>query len=118
MKEAAVVLGAVVGLAVAAKSKLFVAAAIAVLGFSSQAFAQSSTTSSCSDQIADLRQVERLNHQPTPEWQAQTYEGLMFSADLTQAEAKMRTATSMSAFWQFAVRSRICGDRQTWRIDS
>jgi hypothetical protein len=88
MKEAAVVLGAVVGVAVAAKSKLFVAAAIAVLGFSSQAFAQSSSTSSCSDQIADLRQVERLNHQPTPEWQAQTYEGLMFSADLTQAEAQ------------------------------
>jgi hypothetical protein len=70
MKEAAVVLGAVVGLAVAAKSKLFVAAAIAVLGFSSQAFAQSSST-----------------------------------------------ATSMSAFWQFAVRSRICRDRQTWRIE-
>ena len=88
MKEAAVVLGAVVGLAVAAKSKLFGAAAIAVLGFSSQAFAQSSSTSSCSDQIADLRQVERLNHQPTPESQAQTYEGLMFSADLAQAEAQ------------------------------
>jgi hypothetical protein len=88
MKEAAVVLGAVVGLAVAAKSKLFVAAAIAVLGFSSQAFAQSSSTSSCSDQIGDLRQVERLNHQPTPESQAQTYEGLMFSADLAQAEAQ------------------------------
>ena len=30
---------------------------------------------------------------------------------------KMRTATRMSAFWQFAVRSRICRDRQTWRIE-
>jgi hypothetical protein len=29
----------------------------------------------------------------------------------------MRTATSMSAFWQFAVRSGICRDRQTWRIE-
>ena len=70
------------------KSKLIVAAAIAVLGFSSQAFAQSSSTSPCSDQIADLRQVERLNHQPTQVWQAQTYEGLMFSADLVRAEAQ------------------------------
>jgi hypothetical protein len=111
------------------KSTLIAAAAIAVLGHSPHAFAQSlssgyatnhelsshygsntqprtgvrhdalaaisMTTSSahdasCSDQIADLRKVARLNHQPTPEtvWQAQTYGQLMFSADLALAEAQ------------------------------
>jgi hypothetical protein len=112
------------------KSKLIVAAAIAVFGLNSQAFAQSfssshgtghelsphfanngdardarighdsfATTSvttvparaaSCPDQIADLRQVALLNHQPTPEtvWQARSYAQLMFAADLALAEAQ------------------------------
>jgi hypothetical protein len=44
------------------KSKLLTVAAVtAILGLNSQAFAQSS---SCSDQIADLRQGARLNLHP------------------------------------------------------
>lgn len=110
------------------KSKLILAAAIAVFGLNSQAFSFSSshgtghelsshfanngdardarighdsfaTTSvttvparaaSCPDQIADLRQVALLNHQPTPEtvWQARSYAQLMFAADLALAEAQ------------------------------
>jgi hypothetical protein len=82
------------------KSKVIVAAAIAVFGLNSQAFADSlanvSVTrgsahpASCSDQIADLRQSALLNHQPMPEtvWQARTYAGLMFAADLALAEAQ------------------------------
>jgi hypothetical protein len=97
MKEAAVVLGAVVGLAVAAKSKLIVAAAITVLGFSSHAFAQSSSTSSCSDQIADLRQVERLNHQPTLEWQAQTYKWFAKFGISLAGTARSRTVIAARA---------------------
>jgi hypothetical protein len=54
-------------------------AAIAVLGLSSQAFAQSS--SSCPDQIAYLRQQGPINTAP------QTVDGLTFYADLTRAEA-------------------------------
>jgi hypothetical protein len=61
------------------KSKLIVAATIAVLGLCSQAFAQSS--SSCSDQIAYLRQQGPINTAP------QTVDGLTFYGDLTRAEA-------------------------------
>jgi hypothetical protein len=68
------------------RSKLIVAAAIgalytaiAVLGLSSQALAQSG--SSCSDQIAYLRQQVPVNTAP------QTVNGLTFYADLTRAEA-------------------------------
>jgi hypothetical protein len=61
------------------KSKLIVATTIAVLGLSSQAFAQSS--SSCSDQIGYLRQQGPNNTAP------QTLDGLTFYADLTRAEA-------------------------------
>jgi hypothetical protein len=52
---------------------------IAVLGLSSQAFAQAS--SPCSDQIAYLRQQGPINTAP------QTIDGLTFYADLTRAEA-------------------------------
>jgi hypothetical protein len=71
------------------KSTLIVAAAIAVLGVSSQAFAQSDAVS-CSNQIAELRHAALLNHQPTPEtvWRAQSYAQLMFAADLALAEAQ------------------------------
>jgi hypothetical protein len=70
------------------KSTLIVAVAIAVLAFSSQA---QSEASSCSGQIADLRQAALLNHQPTLETvRAQSYAQLMFAADLavrsTQAQ--------------------------------
>jgi hypothetical protein len=61
------------------KSKLIVAATIAVLGLSSQAFAQSS--GSCSDQIAYLRQQGPNNTAP------QSVDGLTFYGDLTRAEA-------------------------------
>jgi hypothetical protein len=61
------------------KSKLIVATAIAVLGLGSQAFAQSS--SSCSDQIENLRQQRPINTAP------QTVDGLTFYADFTRAEA-------------------------------
>jgi len=61
------------------KAKLIVAAAIAVLGLSSQAFAQSNT--SCSDQIANLRQQGPTTTAP------QTIDGLTFYGDLTRAEA-------------------------------
>jgi hypothetical protein len=61
------------------KSKLIVAATIAVLGLSSQAFAQSS--SSCSDQITYLQQQGPKTTAP------QTVEGLTFYGDLTRAEA-------------------------------
>jgi hypothetical protein len=62
------------------KSKLLtVAAVIAVLGLSSQAFAQAG--SPCSDQIAYLRQRGPTNTAP------QTIDGLTFYADLTRAEA-------------------------------
>ena len=61
------------------KSKLLtVAVVIAVLSLNSQAFAQSS---SCSDQIAYLRQQVPMNTAP------QTVDGLAFYADLTRAEA-------------------------------
>ena len=61
------------------KSTLIAATAIAVLGLSSQAFAQAS--SPCSDQIAYLRQQGPINTAP------QTIDGLTFYADLTRAEA-------------------------------
>jgi hypothetical protein len=63
------------------KSKLIIAAAIAVLGLSSQAFAQSSGISSCYDQIVHLQQQVPLNLHP------QTIEGLTFSGDSTRAGA-------------------------------
>jgi hypothetical protein len=56
-----------------------VTTAIAVLGLSSQAFAQSS--GSCSDQIAYLRQQGPTTTAP------QTIDGLTFYGDLTRAEA-------------------------------
>jgi hypothetical protein len=70
------------------KKSTVMAAAIAVLGFSSQAFAQSDAVS-CSDQTAELRHTAVLNHQATPEtaWRAQSYAQLMFDADLALAEA-------------------------------
>ena len=68
------------------KSKLIAATAIAglttaiaVLGLSSQAFAQSNA--SCSDQIANLRQQGPTTTAP------QTIDGLTFYGDLTRAEA-------------------------------
>jgi hypothetical protein len=43
----------------------------------------------CDDQIVKLRQATQLGHQPMPglAWRGQTYAQLMFSADLTRAEA-------------------------------
>jgi hypothetical protein len=66
-----------------------IAAAIAVLGLGSPAFAQSQPAA-CSDQISELRQTASLNHQPTPGtvFQAQTYAQLTFAADLALAEAQ------------------------------
>jgi hypothetical protein len=66
-----------------------IAAAIAVLGLGSPAFAQSQPAA-CSDQISELRQTARLNHQPTPEtvFQARTYAQLTVAADLALAEAQ------------------------------
>jgi hypothetical protein len=60
------------------RSKLIVAATIAVLGLCSQALAQSS---SCSDQITYLQQQGPKTTAP------QTVEGLTFYGDLTRAEA-------------------------------
>jgi hypothetical protein len=74
---AALVGGAAFSAWSAKKSKLLtLAAAIALVGLNSQAFAQSN--SSCSDRIAALA------HLNAP----QTYTGLMFSGDLTFAEAQ------------------------------
>ena len=71
------------------KSTFIVAAAIAVLGLGSHAFAQS-RAASCSEKIAELRQTALRNHQATPETvsQAQGYAQLMFAADLTLAETQ------------------------------
>jgi hypothetical protein len=43
----------------------------------------------CTDQIRQLRQAAQAGHEPTPEsvWQVQTYDQLMFAAELAEAEA-------------------------------
>jgi hypothetical protein len=43
----------------------------------------------CTDQIRQLRQTAQTDHEPTPEtvWQVQTYDQLMFAAELAEAEA-------------------------------
>lgn len=43
----------------------------------------------CTDQIRQLRQAAQTDHAPTPEsvWQAQSYDQLMFAAELAEAEA-------------------------------
>jgi hypothetical protein len=64
------------------KKSTLMAAAVAVLAFSTQAFAQSHALT-CSDQIAELR-----HHQPPETGHAPTYERLMFAADLTMAESQ------------------------------
>jgi hypothetical protein len=49
----------------------------------------SADAATCADQIARLRQVAQLDHQPSPESTSriQSYAQLMFVAELEQAEA-------------------------------